>query len=99
MTVWEEDFFNEEQQAFIEFDDKGRGEFHFGYVHGVMVCSPSKRDGRPAVEWTWEGNDEMEEVHGRGWAVLKGSELQGMIFLHQEESGIVAKKAQRNLRP
>ena len=98
MTVWEEDIFNEERQAFIEFDNKGRGEFHFGYVHGFMICSPNTRDGAPAVEWTWEGNDEMDEVHGRGWAILKGSELQGMISLHQEESGFVAKKSKRKLR-
>ena len=98
MTTWDEDYFNEEQQAFIEFKDKGRGEFHFGYVHGDMDYRQTERDGEPAVEWTWEGNDEMDTVQGRGWAVLKGNELHGMIFFHQgEESGFVAKKSKTQI--
>ena len=33
---------------------------------------------------------------GRGWAVLKGDEIHGMIFFHQsDESGFVAKKSKR----
>ena len=35
------------------------------------VASPvqqTQRDGRPAVEWTWEGNDEENGASGRGWA-------------------------------
>ena len=96
MTTWDEDYFNEEQQAFIEFKDKGRGEFHFGYVHGDMDYRQTERDGEPAVEWTWEGNDEMDAVQGRGWVVLKGKELHGMLFCHQgEESGFVAKRSKR----
>ena len=96
MTTWDEDYFNEEVRAFIEFRDKGRGEFHFGYVHGDMDCRQTERDGESAVEWTWEGNDEMDSVQGRGWAVLKGNELHGMIFFHRgDESGFVAKKSKR----
>lgn len=96
MTVWDEDYFDEEVRAFIEFKDKGRGEFHFGYVHGDMDCRIAERDGEPVVEWTWDGNDEMDEVHGRGWALLKGTELHGMILFHQgEESGFVARKSKQ----
>jgi hypothetical protein len=51
------------------------------------------RDGEPAVEWTWDGNDEMTSAQGRGWAVLKGDELHGIIFFHEgDESGFVAKR-------
>lgn len=67
MSVWDEEYFNEEQQAFIEFADKDRGEFHFGDVHGFRDCRRSERNGEPAVEWTWEGNAEMDSVRGRGW--------------------------------
>ncbi len=49
------------------------------------------RDGEPAVEWTWDGNDEMDPAQGRGWAVLEGDELHGMIFFHQgDDSEFVA---------
>ena len=94
MPTWDEDFLNEEVQAYIKFDARRRGEFHFGYVHGFMDCRVTTRDGEPAIEWTWEGNDEMESAQGRGWAVIKVAELHGMIFFHQgDESEFVAKKA------
>src|SRR5579884_3625785 len=94
MSAWEQDFVDEEEEGYIEFDGKGWGEFHFGYVHGQMVCRLTTRDGEPAVEWTWDGNDEMDPTQGRGWAVLQGDELHGRIFFHQgDDSGFVAKRA------
>ena len=93
MSAWEQDFIDEEEEGYVEFTDKGGGEFHFGYVHGQMDCKPTTRDGEPAVEWTWDGNDEMDPAQGRGWAVVKGAELHGMIFFHGgDDSEFVAKK-------
>lgn len=100
MTEWDEDFINAEVQGFIEFDTTGGGEFQFGYVHGEMDCRLTTRDGEPAVEWTWDGNDEMDPAQGRGWAILKGEELHGMIAFHQgDESGFVAKRPAEPKRP
>jgi len=92
MSAWDETFIDEEEEGYFEFNDKS-GEFHFGYVHGQMDCQLTTRDGEPAVEWTWDGNDEMDPAQGRGWAVMKGDELRGMIFFHQgDDSEFVAKK-------
>jgi hypothetical protein len=96
METWDEDYFNEEVQAFIEFEANGTGHFQFGYVRGYMDWRPATRDGEPAVGWSWEGNDEMDPAQGRGWAKLNGDKLHGMIFIHLgDESGFVAKKAER----
>jgi hypothetical protein len=38
------------------------GEFQFGYVHGWLDCRLTARYGASAVEWTWDGNDEMARV-------------------------------------
>jgi hypothetical protein len=96
MTEWDEDFINADVQGFIEFDDKNSGSFQFGYVTGDMDYRLTTRDGEPAVEWTWDGNDEMDHAEGRGWAVLKDDELHGMIFLHEgDESGFVAKRMKK----
>jgi hypothetical protein len=96
MSAWDDDFLDEEVEAFIEFDNKGSGEFQFGNVYGHMDCRLTTRDNEPAVEWTWDGNDEMEEAQGRGSAVLKGEELHGMIFFHDgDDSEFVAKKAKQ----
>jgi hypothetical protein len=92
MSAWDEDYLHQEKPAFIEFTGGG-GRFHFGYVHGEMDCRGTTRDGQPAVEFSWEGNDEMDPAQGRGWAVLKGGELHGMILFHRgDESDFVARK-------
>jgi hypothetical protein len=54
MTGWDEDYFSEEVQAFVEFKS-GTDHFQFGYVHGYMDWRPGTREGQSAVEWTWEG--------------------------------------------
>ena len=100
MSAWDEDYLDEEEPAYIEFDDRGGGEFHFGYVHGSIDCRLGTRDGEPAVEWTWDGNDEMDPAQGRGWAVMKGDELHGMIFFHGgDDSEFVAQRAGSPNRP
>ena len=94
MSAWDQDYIDEEEEGLFEFDESRGGEFHFGYVHGHLDCRPATRDGEPAVEWTWEGNDEMDSAEGRGWAVVKGDELHGMIFFHGgDDSEFVAKRA------
>ena len=99
MSEWDEEYLHEEVQAYIEFDERESGEFHFGHVQGFMDCRSTQRDSEPAVEWTWDGNDDMDSVQGRGWAVLKGAELRGMIFFHQgDESEFVAKKVKTSRR-
>ena len=98
MELWDEDFIDEEEEGYFEFDENGWGTFYFGCVYGQMDCQLTTRDGEPAVEWSWDGNDEMEAAQGRGWAILKGGELHGMIFYHAADaSEFVAKK--KPLRP
>jgi hypothetical protein len=93
MSAWDEGYIDKEEEGFFEFDENESGGFHFGYVQGYMDCRLTTRDGEPAVEWSWDGNDEMNEAQGRGWAVLKGDELHGMIFIHTlEDSEFVAKR-------
>jgi hypothetical protein len=94
MEQWDQDFVDEEEEGYFEFTEKGMGVFHFGYIHGQMDCRLTTRDGVPAVEWTWDGNDEMDPAQGRGWAVVKDNELHGMIFFHcGDDSRFVATRA------
>jgi len=100
MTEWDQDFVDEEVPGFIEIEAGGMGHFHFGYVRGNLDARECLRDGRPAVEFSWEGMDEMDECSGRGWAVLEDEELHGMILFHEgDDSGFVAKKAKAVKRP
>jgi hypothetical protein len=91
MDQWDQDFVNAEVEGYFKFKGDGQGEFHFGYVHGVMDYRPGTKDGKPSVEFTWEGNDEMDSAMGRGWAVIDGDEVEGMLFFHRgDESGFQA---------
>lgn len=98
MAEWDQEFVNSEIQGFFDFEDRGSGEFHFGYVHGFMDCKMTTRDDKPCIEFSWEGNDEMDPASGRGWAVLHGkNEIEGMLFFHfGDESAFKAMK--RNVR-
>jgi hypothetical protein len=83
MSNWDQDFVDAEVEGYVRFDKTGRGEFHFGYVHGYMDVELADSDGPPAVEWSWEGNDEMEPASGRGSARLRDdATLQGKLFFH-----------------
>jgi len=63
-------------------------------------CPLTRRDGEPAVEWSWETSDEMDQAHGRGWEALKGRELRGMVFFHGgDESVFVARKTVNRENP
>src|SRR5262245_40894268 len=44
---WDEDYFTEEVQAFIEFEANGTGHFQFGYVQGYMDWRPAHGTGSP----------------------------------------------------
>ena len=94
MDEWDVDYRQAEAPAFIEFGADQMGEFRFGLTSGNIDYRITDRGGQPAVEWTWEGMDEMDPCMGRGWAVLEEDELHGMIFFHRgDESSFVAKRA------
>jgi hypothetical protein len=96
MSMWDEDYLNEEVEAFIEFGRNEMGTFQFGYVSGQTDFRTTERAGKPAVEFTWDGGDAADgtPLSGRGWAVMNGDEMDGMFFIHLgDESEFVAKKA------
>jgi hypothetical protein len=93
MDQWDVEEESEEFQPFIEFERDDTGQFQFGCVYGEIHYRLGQRDGKPGVEFSWEGHDEDEQVFGRGWAVLDGDELNGMVFFHRgDESGFMAKR-------
>jgi hypothetical protein len=82
MSAWDEDYFNEEVQAFIEFEDEMMGRFQFGAVRGFIDCRYDTRGGLPAVEFSWEGQNDSDPGCGRGWGVLRDGGIEGRLFFH-----------------
>ena len=98
MDQWDVEEESEELQPSIEFERSDTGQFQFGCVYGEMDCRVTQRDGQPAVEFTWDGNDETEHVFGRGWAMLDSDQLNRMIFFHQgDESGFTARREAKKI--
>jgi hypothetical protein len=76
--------------SFILFDEDG-GEF-------ALDCLTGSIHGRcegDAVEFTWDGNDEMDEASGHGWAELQDDgSLEGEICLqHGDDIPFIARRS------
>ncbi len=70
-------------------------------VEGWMDCRSGRRDGRPCVEFTWEGNGESDPASGRGWATSEeDGSLHGHIDFHLgDDSGFRAVRAENVPKP
>ena len=65
--LWDRDYLDLVEPAYIAFDENGRGEFAFGVVNAAMDLEY----GRRIIFFTWAGFDEMDEVGGTGSAELE----------------------------
>jgi hypothetical protein len=69
--------------AFIELTPDGQGSFRFIAVVGFIDARRAVLDDHPAVEFSWDGVDEGDQVSGRGWAQLEAhGSLRGHLFIH-----------------
>jgi len=81
--LWDRQALDLVAPAFIQFDKNGMGRFGFIAVEGWMDCRHEERDGRPAVEFSWEGSDDCDHASGRGWAAVEeDGSLAGRIYFH-----------------
>jgi hypothetical protein len=90
MALWDKDFLDMVEPAYILFQADGRGEFKFGCVVGGIDCTLYA----DAAEFTWEGHDEMDEASGDGWAELDDNDtIHGEITFHRgDESTFKARR-------
>lgn len=93
MELWDRDAFDLLGVAHFTFGREGCGNFQFIAVQGDMDCRYSEREGKPRVDFTWEGNDECDPASGRGWAVVDSDVLTGRIYFHGgDDSAFTAKR-------
>ena len=84
MELWDQEAMDLVEPAFIEFGEDETGDFGFIAVRGSMDCRDAPRDGRPGVEFSWEGNNDRDPGCGRGWAKLHPEAgIEGRLFIHQ----------------
>ena len=91
MTMWDKDYIDEEVPGYFEFGADDLGSFQFGYVQGDVDYRVTQRDGKPAIEFSFEGGDGADGTpcSGRGWLAMEAESLTGMLFFHRgDESGL-----------
>jgi hypothetical protein len=95
MEMWDEDYFNEETQAYIEITPTNGGEFQFGLVTGSIDGYLEDNNGKERFTFTWEGAAEMDEASGSGWLQLSSKdEVEGLIKFHGgDKSNFKARRA------
>ncbi len=93
MELWDREAFDLVVPAFIEFKRDGSGRCQFIAVHAWLDCRFTERGGLPAVEFSWEGQDEGDDCSGRGWGILQDGRFEGRWFMHMgDDSWFVATK-------
>jgi hypothetical protein len=82
MEQWDQDFIDLVVPGYIAFREDHTGEFQFGAVHGYLDYRIEQYNDVERLEFSWEGEDEMDPASGRGWAIIKDGQLQGRIYFH-----------------
>ncbi len=81
--VWSVEAINMVGSANITFDEDDMGSFEFIAVVGFMDCRFSEREGKPFVEFSWQGRDDNDDANGRGWATIHDNrKMTGHIYFH-----------------
>jgi hypothetical protein len=94
MELWDQDFIALVGEGHITFDKQNHGVLQFGAVDCYLDCRIEKVGDRERIEFTFLGQDEGDEVAGRGWALLEGDKLHGRIYFHYgDESGLLAERS------
>ena len=84
MSMWDKDYIDAEVPGYFDFGGNNLGSFRFGYVRGDLDYRFTQRDGKPTVEFSFEGCDwaNGSPCSGRGWMTLADDRLVGMFFFH-----------------
>jgi hypothetical protein len=81
--VWSSEVLNLLGPANIKFDYDGLCRLRYIAFLGFIDCRFSEHDGKPLVEFSWQGHDDNADACGRGWAAIEDDgKLRGRIFIH-----------------
>ena len=81
--LWARRDLDELAPAHITFGPARQGELEPVAIEGDIDYRLGRRDGKPAVEFSWQGSDDGQPISGRGWAQLSDRRIDGQLFIHQ----------------
>jgi hypothetical protein len=82
MEHWDSDYIDLVVPGHITFEKDDLGEFQFGTMRGELDCRFEKHGDEMRVEFSWQGESEIDPASGRGWATIKEGELNGRLYIH-----------------
>lgn len=86
MSMWDENYFNMEVQAFITINENLCGEFQFGLVTGGFSGELIKNSKGGKFQFMWSGCDECDPAFGSGWIrIVKNNQIEGEFIFHLAE--------------
>lgn len=86
MEMWSQEFIDMETEGYFSFERDESGSFQFGLVQGQIDYRIEKIGEIERLEFSWEGHDEMDEVSGRGWSLIKKDHIEGRFYFHFGEN-------------
>ena len=96
MDEWDNEYINMEAKAYIQIDKKGQGNFQFALVMGSIDGELEEFGEEKRFAFTWEGNEEYDQVSGSGWLKLvKKNELIGRIKFHNGDNSLFKARRKR----
>ncbi|MHB8245613.1 MAG: hypothetical protein ACYDGN_09720 [Acidimicrobiales bacterium] len=97
MDLWAQEDVDLVARGFIDFERDHMGGLGFIAVQGGLDWRDAPRDGRPGVEFSWDGFNEGDPATGHGCAVVEeDGSLRGHIFFHLgDDSGLRAERTSR----
>jgi hypothetical protein len=86
--LWDRDYLDLVEPAFIVIDDRGGGEMTFGAMTAALDCGSTPN----GVDFSWNGADEGDQVCGEGWAELQddGSLMGEISYRNGDETSFKA---------
>ncbi len=83
---FDDDYLRVEVEPYVELAQNGNrisGSYHIGLQQGEIDGRP---EGEERVGFSFEGMDEMDEVHGRGELRIEGAQLHFVLDYHQGDT-------------
>jgi len=93
--LWDPDALDLVGEAFVRFGSEQLGELAMIALRADVDYRLETKDGKPRVEFSFEGDDDGDPCSGRGWAVLDDDNvLRGRLYIHRgDDSAFEAVRA------
>ena len=89
MDGWDQKAIDLVEPGYLQFDSQSTGSLHFICIYADISYALS---GNKKAIFSFQGDEESNNINGRGWATIKNNELHGHIYInHGDESGFIAR--------